>query len=391
MYTGIYSMERGHVTEVTWRAKSEVAEAMKVVKSILMALSEPVLVLDKSLRAVIVNPALCDVLRITPRQLEGESLQELAGEKKTPPALMALIEAVVGHNGRLKGTEIVCTVAPRTRKVLSVSTRRFSVGRSPAEMLLVELRDVTREKEAKHRIKKLNQALKRHGAQLEKINKELESYTQSVTHDLRTPLRLTNKVAHLLLEDYGAQLPANAVDKIHMILNSTQQMAQLIEDLLVLSRLSREPIRKRRVDTGRLVREVLAEMWDVYAGRNVEAVIEELPACRADRALLKQVFVNLLGNALKFTQQRERTEVGVGFMETNNETVYFIRDNGIGFDTSESESLFLPFHRLTNARDFEGSGIGLALAKRIIERHDGRIWVESMKDRGTTFCFTLGT
>lgn len=363
---------------------------MKIVKSILMALSEPVLVLDSSLRAVIVNPALCEVLRIAPSQLEGESIQKLAVEKNTPPGLSAIIEAVVGHKGNMNDVEIVCAVSSRTRKVLSVSTRRFTAGKNSAEMILVELRDITREKEAKRRVQKLNDALKRHGADLEKINSDLESYTQSVSHDLRTPLRLTNKVAHLLLEDHGAQLPADGVEKIQMILNSTQQMGQLIEDLLVFSRVGREPLRMRRVDTGRLVREVLAEMWDVYAGRNVEAVIDELPACRADRALLKQVFVNLLGNALKFTQQRERTEVGVGFTETNNETVYFIRDNGIGFDMRELESLFLPFHRLTNARDFVGSGIGLALAKRIIERHDGRIWVESKKDSGTTFYFTLG-
>ena len=364
---------------------------MKIVKSILMALSEPVLVLDGSLRAVIVNPALCEVLRIAPSQLEGESLQELSREKNSSPGLSAIIEAVVGHKGSLKDFEIVCTLSSRTRKVLSVSTRRFTAGKNPDEMLLVELRDITREREAERRIQKLNDALRRHGLDLEEINRELESYTQSVTHDLRTPLRLTSKVAYLLLEDHGAQLPADAVEKVQMILDSTQQMGQLIEDLLVFSRIRREPIRKRRVDTGRLVREVLAEIWATRQGRDVETVIDELPPCRADRALLKQAFVNLLGNALKFTRARERTEIGVGFTETNDETVYFVRDNGIGFDMTDSESLFLPFHRLTNARDFEGSGVGMALAKRIIERHDGRIWAESEKDRGTTFYFTLGT
>jgi len=391
MYSDNSGTERRHITEVTWRAKSEVAEPMKIVKSILMALSEPVLVLDGSLRAVIVNPALCEVLRIAPSQLEGESLQELSREKNSSPGLSAIIEAVVGHKGSLKDFEIVCTLSSRTRKVLSVSTRRFTAGKNPDEMLLVELRDITREREAERRIQKLNDALRRHGLDLEEINRELESYTQSVTHDLRTPLRLTSKVAYLLLEDHGAQLPADAVEKVQMILDSTQQMGQLIEDLLVFSRIRREPIRKRRVDTGRLVREVLAEIWATRQGRDVETVIDELPPCRADRALLKQAFVNLLGNALKFTRARERTEIGVGFTETNDETVYFVRDNGIGFDMTDSESLFLPFHRLTNARDFEGSGVGMALAKRIIERHDGRIWAESEKDRGTTFYFTLGT
>ena len=362
---------------------------MKIAESILTALAEPVLVLDGMLRAVMANPAFYDALRIAPGQLEGKSVQELITEENGQPRLMTILEAVVAHDGNVKDAEIVCTIPPRTRKVLTVSARRPTVEENQAEVILVELRDITREKESERTIHELNEALRRHGTDLEGINRELESFTHSVSHDLRTPLRLTNKIAHLLLQDHGAQLPVGAIEKVHMILDSTRQMGKLIEDLLTFSRVSREPMQKRRVDVRRLAREALEELRDDQQGRDLEVVIDELPPCRADRALLKQVFLNLLANALKFTRPCERADIRVGFTEANGETVYFVRDNGVGFDMRHSESIFLAFHRLNSPHGFEGSGVGLALVKRIIERHGGRIWAESDTHRGATMYFVL--
>lgn len=252
------------------------------------------------------------------------------------------------------------------------------------------LLDISEKKKAELRIQELNDALIQHGIELEKANQELESFTHSVSHDLRTPLRLMNKIAHLLIAENGPQLPAGALDKIQMILISTQETGKLVEDLLAFSQISREPMKKRRVDLRRLAREALAELRDECEGRDVEVVVEELPSCRADRALLKQVFLNLLANALKFTQPRERAEIRVGFSQSNGETIYFVHDNGVGFDETYSESLFVAFHRLHRTQHFKGSGVGLALVKRIVERHDGRIWAEGEVDRGATFYFTLG-
>ncbi|MFO7974441.1 MAG: ATP-binding protein [Candidatus Hydrogenedentota bacterium] len=363
---------------------------MKTAESILTALSVPVLVLDESLRAVLANPAFHKTLRIAPRQLKGKSVEEFITGESGEPRLMAILDAVVTSDSSVEDVEIECTVPPRTRKFLKVNARLLHMEEGLTKRVLVELRDITHEKEWQQRIQELNEALQQHGVDLEGINKELDAFTQSVSHDLRTPLRLTNKVAHLLLEEDGAQLPASAIEKTHMILDSTQQMGHLIEDLLAFSRVGREPIRKRHIDTGRLAREALAEQRDSQQDRDVEVLIDELPPCRADRALLKQVFLNLLANALKFTRLCEHPKIRVGFTETNGKTVYFVRDNGVGFDMSHSESIFLAFHRLNRAQDFEGSGVGLALVKRVIERHNGRIWAESEKGRGATFYFALG-
>ena len=225
---------------------------------------------------------------------------------------------------------------------------------------------------------------------LDKTNKELEWFTHSVSHDLRSPLRLTGKIAHLLLQEYGPQLPAGAVEKIHMIVDSTQEMGKLIEDFLKFSQLNSKPIRRRRVDMRRLIGEALAELRDEQKGREIEVVIDNMSPCLGDTRLLKHVFLNLLANALKFTRLCESAKIHVGVTQSDGEAVYFVRDNGVGFDMSDSESIFLAFHRLHQTCQFEGSGVGLALVKRIIERHGGRIWAEGQTDSGATFYFTLG-
>jgi len=239
-------------------------------------------------------------------------------------------------------------------------------------------------------VRLLHAEAQRHRVGLEEINKELDSFTHSVSHDLRSPMRLTNKIAHLLLEDHGAQLPAGATEKIQMILDSIQEMGRLVENLLHFSQMHREPMRKGMVNLRRLAGEAVEELQDEHQGREVDVVIDELPSCLADRAILKQVFLNLLANALKFTRPRKRAEIRVGFTQIGAEIIYFVRDNGVGFDMTQSESMFVVFRRLHQASQFEGSGVGLALVKRIIDRHGGRIWAEGKIDHGATFFFTLG-
>jgi signal transduction histidine kinase len=367
-----------------------VPKPMKIAETILSALAEPVLVLDGTLRAVMANPALYNILSIVPGQLVGKLIQELIAEENGNPRLGTIFNAVLAHNCNVDGVEIICAIPPDTRKIFSVSARRVTVEESSVELVLVELRDVTHEKETEQRVQILNEALERHAVELEEINNELESFTHSASHDLRTPLRLTNKIAHLMLHDHGSELSAGATEKLHMILNSTHEMGKLIEDLLSFSQVTREPMKKRRVDVRRLAREALDELLDQYRGRDVQIVIDELPPCQADRALLKQVILNLLANALKFTRPREHAEIHVGFRQFHGEVVYFVQDNGIGFDTRHAESIFVAFHRLHRARGIEGFGVGLALVKRIIERHGGRIWADAKIDGGATFYFTLG-
>jgi PAS domain S-box-containing protein len=363
---------------------------VKHAESILKALGDPILLLDENLRAVMANPAFCHVLQVSSGQLKGKTVQEFMSSRNGTRQLMKVLEPVVANDGDVEGVEVVCALPDRTQIVLSVSARRVPEEQDLHKMILVELRDVTQERNAERRIQELNEALQEHGTSLELMNKELEAFSHSVSHDLRTPLRLMNKVAHVLLHDYGANLPGGAIEIINMIIDSTQEMAKLIEILLAFSRVIRDPIRKRRVDLQRLAREAIEELRDEQCGRVVEFVIEELPPCHVDRALFKQVFLNLLANSLKFTRPREKAQIRIGYMETAGETVYFVRDNGVGFDMGKSDSLFVAFHRLHKPSEFEGSGVGLALVRRIVERHNGRIWGESEIDKGAIFYFTLG-
>jgi PAS domain S-box-containing protein len=370
--------------------KKGFGKTMKFAESILSALSVPILVLDGNRRAVVANPAFYRTLQIPPGHLDGKRIHDLISDETSQLHLRGVLEPVLVHAGDTTEVEVVCRLADGERMVLSVSARSVPSENRRDKMLLVELRDITKETKDEDHILALNAALEKYTADLEKANRELDSFSHSASHDLRTPLRLMNKVAYQLLEDHGAQLPADAIDKAEMILSTTREMANLVEDLLNLSKVAREPLKKRRVNMSRLARETVEELQDERQGRDVEIAIDDLAPCLADRTLLKQVTLNLLSNALKFTRPRKRAQIKLGCVETNGEAVYFVRDNGVGFDPSAADKLFLAFQRLHKRDEFEGTGIGLALVSRIVERHGGRIWAEGEIDKGATFYFTLG-
>jgi signal transduction histidine kinase len=357
---------------------------------ILRTLSEPVLLLDESLRAVLANAAFYETLQIHPGELDGKSIQELVLGESGQPQLQAVLETIVAQDANVDRMEVECGIPPHTHKLLSVSARRLIVDEGRTTLVLVELRDITVEKEREDRLRKLNEVISHRGAELERINRDLESFNRWISHDLRTPLRFTNTIAHQLLEDHGPELPAGAEDKVRMILASTREMGKLVEKLLAFAQMDRVPIKRRRIDVGRLAREALADLKEDRRGRCVEIVIDELPPCHADRTLLKQVFLNLLANAQTFTRLCERAEIRVGFMQGDGATTYFVRDNGMGFEMAEADSIFEPFHRLHGDQPLQGTGIGLTLVKRIVGRHGGRTWAEGKPSGGATFYFQLG-
>ncbi|MCE9565187.1 MAG: hypothetical protein K8U57_24405 [Planctomycetes bacterium] len=240
--------------------------------------------------------------------------------------------------------------------------------------------------------------------QLVLANKELESFSYSVSHDLRAPLRAIDGFSRILLEDYSDPLPDEAKNYLKMVRDNTRQMGQLVDDLLAFSRLGRLGLTKQAVDTSKLVRLCLTEMQGEHAGRQLDIVIGDLPVCQADPTLLKQVWMNLLSNAIKYTSKRvdARIEIGcrkqprklTGPLVPNSsgldaETVYIVKDNGAGFDMKYASKLFGVFQRLHRASDYNGTGVGLAIVQRIVHRHSGRVWGEAQVNQGATFFFTL--
>jgi signal transduction histidine kinase len=234
-----------------------------------------------------------------------------------------------------------------------------------------------------------NRHLARLAAQLESSNQELESFSYSVSHDLRAPLRVIDGFSLALLEDYGTSLPAEGQDLLARVRQQAQRMAQLIEDLLEFSRLGRKPLDVTSVDLAALVQAVVQELQQADADRTVAVTVAPLPPAMGDRGLLRQVLTNLIGNAFKFTRQRPDARVEIGSRDDNGERVYYVRDNGAGFDMQYASKLFGVFQRLHPAADFEGTGVGLALVQRIIHRHGGRVWGEGQVNEGATFSFTL--
>ena len=253
--------------------------------------------------------------------------------------------------------------------------------------------DVDTLKEAEETVRLLNAELEQRviqrTTQLEAANKELEAFSYSVSHDLRAPLRAIDGFSQAVIEDYAAQLPADGQEYLETIRQSAQKMGALIDDLLTFSRLSRSPLRRRTIPMDALVDSVLDDLRPQQAGRKVEIRRSPLPAGWGDPALLRQVWINLLSNALKYTLRRPAAVVEIGSRVENGETIYFVRDNGTGFDMRYAGKLFGVFQRLHRADEFEGTGVGLAIVQRIVQRHGGRIWADAETDRGATFSFTL--
>lgn len=253
--------------------------------------------------------------------------------------------------------------------------------------------DITEQRRAENEVRRLNIELEHRVAertrQLEDTNHELEAFSYSVSHDLRAPLRAIDGWAHVLADEYGETLGEAGLALLQRQRAASQQMARLIEDLLRLARLTRQTIERNEVDVAELVQRVWQELHPDERGR-AELVLRDLPGCYADPSLLRQVFVNLLGNALKFSSGRVRARVEVGAQPPNDhEVVYYVRDNGAGFDMQFADKLFEPFQRLHSAHEFPGVGVGLPIVQRIVHRHGGRIWAEAAVDRGATFYFSL--
>ncbi|MFI5332403.1 MAG: ATP-binding protein, partial [Desulfobaccales bacterium] len=231
--------------------------------------------------------------------------------------------------------------------------------------------------------------LRQRAKELTAANQELENFTYSVAHDLRAPLRSMGGFARILLEDYPDQLDAEGQRYLNIIQQEARKMGQLIDDLLALARLGRKELSLARLDLADLAQVVFDELKAAYPERNLQIEVQPLPAVLGDRVMFRQLLANLLDNAIKFTQDRDPALIQVSGWSAGKENIYCIKDNGVGFDMRYVHKLFEVFQRLHPEEEYGGTGVGLAIVKRVIDRHGGRVWAESTPGEGATICFAL--
>jgi signal transduction histidine kinase len=285
-------------------------------------------------------------------------------------------------------------VATRITEARDYSVRPRVEGKGEVAVLVSAFNDMLAQIQARDRSLQesydlLDERVQTRTAELHALNKELEAFCYSVSHDLRSPLRTIDGFSLALLEDHGEHLPGDAQDHLHRIRAATQRMGVLIDDLLNLSRITRTNLHAETVDMSGLARTVVAELAAMQPGRQVETSIEDHMTANADARLVRLVYDNLIGNAWKFTSREPAARIDVGTANRGGVQTFFVSDNGAGFDPAYTDRLFGVFQRLHAMTDFPGTGVGLAIVDRIVQRHGGRVWADGAVGRGATFYFTL--
>jgi PAS domain S-box-containing protein len=363
---------------------------------LLASLAEGVYGVDTEETCMFINPRALDMLGFSEEEVVGKDAHSLFHGKRedgTPfPAERCPVLTTMRDGVKRELEEVFVR---RNGEIFPVSIA-VSAMRDGETIVgaVVAFQDITERKRAEAEIRKLNNELGQRvlarTAELEAANKELEGFVYSISHDLRAPLRHIDGFIELLRARAQGALDERGQHYMKAISSAAVRMGRLVDDLLSFSRMGRTEVTKAPLDLGALVADVIRELRPETAGREVRWRVSELPTVAADRTLLHTVLANLIANAIKFTRPRETAEIEVGWEPgEHGETVVFVRDNGVGFDPAYADKLFGVFQRLHRAEEFEGTGIGLASARRIIARHGGRTWAEGKVDQGAAFYFSL--
>ncbi len=351
---------------------------------IIHSLNEALLVTDSEWRIRLTNRATRDNFGFEEEQLIGRPIGALFnGPEECRPLLEAGSDSV--HRE--------CRFKTKSGKSVPVVVSASPLSEKTGAGRVFVVQNITERKEMEeelHRYREnLEQLVAERTRELSAVNQELESFSYSVSHDLRTPLRALNGFSQMLREDYRERLDAEGQGYLERIRGASERMSQMIDGMLTLSRVARREIKREPVDLSALAEEVVEELRSADPGRRAEVHIESgLEVC-GDPALLHLLMQNLLHNAWKFTTSREPARIEFGHSTEDGQTFFFVRDNGNGFDMNEADELFKPFRRLEGAQHYEGTGIGLATVSRVVLRHGGRIWADGTPGEGATFCFTI--
>jgi PAS domain S-box-containing protein len=357
--------------------------------------SLPAMIVVKSaadLKLVRVNRLYEELIGVPAQQLLDKTSHDLLGPEEAEITTRTDYEALAA--GRV--VELPERTITTSDGVRILSTKKLPLldEYGNAQYLLAVSTDITERKLSEQAIRELNTELEAKAALLESTNKELESFSYSVSHDLRAPLRAIDGFAEIIEEDYIDKLDGEARRYLAVIRDNSKRMGMLIDDLLAFSRLGRQTVTKSDINVEALVREVLEELARADELRAEHKPVPQfdigrLPNAYGDRALLRQVWANLLANAVKYSSKAPAPRIQVGGKTGEEEVEYFVRDNGVGFNMAYSQKLFGVFQRLHRADEFSGTGVGLAIVQRVVSRHGGRVWAEGKVNEGATFSFAL--
>ena len=369
--------------------KSPVTGSQEYSDSIINTVREPLIVLDQDLRVVKASRSFYEFFKVKPKETVGQLIYDLGNKQWDIPKLRELLETILPQKTTFENYEVEHDFATIGRRIMLLNARQIERVLGKERIILLAIEDITERKEIEAGLEKTRKDLVKARDAAEAANKELEAFSYSVSHDLRTPLRSIDGFGQALLEDYQDKLDDTAKSYLDRIRKATQHMGRLIDDMLKLSRVTRSDFHPESVDLSAMVRAISKKLKEDNPDRTVDVVIREDVFARGDPTLLKIALENLVNNAWKFTGKEERPKIEFGTAVKEGKKACFIRDNGAGFDMAYVNKLFGAFQRLHTSLEFPGTGIGLATVQRVINRHGGQVWAEAEVGKGATFYFTL--
>ena len=362
------------------RAEQAIRDAQEYAESIVATVREPLLVLDADLRVIKANKSFYWTFQITPEKTENRLLYDVGDRQWDIPKLRELLEKILPKNTVFNDFEIEHDFPTIGRRIMLLNARRIYREGNKTQTILLAIEDITECKQ----VTELKKAL----TDLERSNQELEQFAYVASHDLQEPLRMVASYTQLLEKRYKDQLDQDAKDFIGFAADGANRMQRLINDLLAYSRVGTRGKSLEPTDCHTMLGQAIANLSMVIEENHAVVTSDELPTVMADASQMVQLFQNLIGNAIKFRGE-ESPRIHVSALEKGNEWVFSVKDNGIGIEAQFSERIFIAFQRLHSREKYPGTGIGLAICKKIVDRHGGKIWVESELGKGSTFYFSI--